>query len=175
MLISKVTLTGIILHFHVIILLILPDGNGNVQRYWETLVDFRNLGLAAYHKETGLFLQPGRYYRSKIRLCHVTVCFHDIVSDGFWVISHPPAAGAIKTEAVDSSDDGIEVRVAFQPFLQPEIDETTGEMTLFVYEWALVERVNLETHWVTQWQRLEDTIESEEWVSNDFLFAYLYI
>ncbi|XP_072048763.1 uncharacterized protein [Amphiura filiformis] len=143
-----------------------------VQKQWETIIDFQDLGLATHHKEADLFLQPGGHYRSKIRLCHLTVCFHDIASDGFWVISSPPSAGVIKTESVDDLAEGTEIRIAFQPFAQTEIRKSIGTMITFVYEWGLVEDIGMKKHFVSQWQTVDGTIESVEWVRFKAFFPH---
>ncbi|XP_072048762.1 uncharacterized protein [Amphiura filiformis] len=148
------------------------DVGDAVQKQWETIVDFQDLGLATHHKEADLFLQPGGHYRSKIRLCHLAVCFHDIASNGFWVISNPPSSGVIRTESVDESAEGTEIRVAFQPFAQTEIRKSTGTMITFVYEWALVEDIGMKKHFVSQWQTVDGTIESVEWVRFKAFFPH---
>ncbi|XP_071954211.1 uncharacterized protein [Antedon mediterranea] len=129
---------------------------------WKTLDGPENLGFVSHILTSGLELEYGGHYRSKVEFCNSDICFNPLFTDGSWVLSVPPTASRVYVELVYKSDTHIEV--AFEPFYQDAFQQSLSIDTMDHYEWSLTngEEGN---GMILPWQQVVDMYEGDEMIT----------
>ncbi|XP_071798435.1 uncharacterized protein [Asterias amurensis] len=131
------------------------DNDGTTSSEWVTLLDYQYLGMAFNHLDANLGLEDGAHLRSKVKFCHVSVCFQPITSDGFWVLSQPPLVGDITINDIETDSTSTNLHVVFQPFEHVYIDHERQLQLMDFYEWTIAEDGE-HSAVLGHWERIDD-------------------
>ena len=133
-----------------------PDGQIAT---WSVYKSYKDIGFTNHHTEASLSLVDGGFYRSKIKLCFHETCFKPLVSDGFWVLSRPPAGRAISI----TQNDKMTLDVSFQHFEHKNVKGVDPVYLMDYYEWTLTDST-IHGAMLLPWQRVADFDSKNEMV-----------
>ncbi|XP_022100380.1 uncharacterized protein LOC110984469 isoform X2 [Acanthaster planci] len=129
----------------------------NTTLEWIPVLGDQDLGMTFQHIGADIGFQSGGHFRSKVQLCHVSVCFQPIVTDGFWVLSQPPEVGQVTVSNIESTQGRTEIHVAFQPFAHDYVLHDNPQELMDFYEWSIAEDGN-DGALLSQWTKIENLV-----------------
>ena len=84
-----------------------------------------------------------------------------MTTDGFWVLSRPPAVGMVTVAAATTLADAFELRVHFQPFVHDYGRFSNQADAMDFYEWSVAEE-GPEGALLSPWSRIDGLVATDQ-------------